>query len=181
LFEEALERLEQIEAKLSLPRRFYLALREEDDWSFVIKLSALFEAASTQLLTVRLGAPMLEDSFSHLDYGDQRFGKLTLLSKLGCLSGEEVKFLQLMLELRNKLAHNIANVSFSFSKYVCDLDAQRQRKFATEVRAGADEMIFWNCEDRPREEFILAYPRFSIWMTGADVLLSMHDKTFQAS
>lgn len=171
-------KIEEIEAKLSLPARFYLALTDEDDWSFVIKLSALFEAASTQLLTTRLGAPILEESFAHLDYGNQKFGKLTLLSKLNCLSKNEAKFLQLMLALRNKLAHNIANVLFSFPEYVKNLDAQQRRNFVTDVRAGADERIFWNCEFRLRTDFILAYPKSAIWMTGADVMLSMHSKIF---
>ena len=39
--------------KLGLPEGFYNNLLNEDDWSFVIKLSALFEAAATHVLTER--------------------------------------------------------------------------------------------------------------------------------
>lgn len=77
--DEVITRLEQIETRLGLPAQFYLSLNDGDDWSFAIKLSALFEASSTQLLTVRLGTPVLGDAFAHLDYGNQRFGKLALL------------------------------------------------------------------------------------------------------
>lgn len=44
------------EKRLNLPLGLYEKLLKEDDWSFVIKLSALFEAACTHILSVRLRA-----------------------------------------------------------------------------------------------------------------------------
>jgi hypothetical protein len=40
------ERLAELEATLGLPAGFILRLREEDDWSFVIKAHALLEGGS---------------------------------------------------------------------------------------------------------------------------------------
>ena len=47
----------QLERRLGLPEGFYERLVREDDWSFVIKLNALFEAACTHALANRLHAP----------------------------------------------------------------------------------------------------------------------------
>jgi len=53
-FEDAVT---QIARELSLPRRFLADLRQEDDWSFVVKSHALAESALTHLLATRLGHP----------------------------------------------------------------------------------------------------------------------------
>jgi hypothetical protein len=42
--------VEQFEQRLELPKGFYTDLLREDDWSFVIKLSAFLEAACTTSL-----------------------------------------------------------------------------------------------------------------------------------
>ena len=51
------------ESRLNLPKDFYRGLLKEDDWSFIIKVSALFEAATTHLLVVRFGTPEIETEF----------------------------------------------------------------------------------------------------------------------
>lgn len=40
----------ELESKIGVKSGFFASLLEEDDWSFVIKLHALFEAACTHLL-----------------------------------------------------------------------------------------------------------------------------------
>lgn len=57
----------ELERRLGLTPKFYDGLLEEDDWSFVVKLNALFEGACTHVLTVRLQAPELADALAHLD------------------------------------------------------------------------------------------------------------------
>ena len=57
----------KFEQKLGLPKDFYRRLLGEDDWSFVIKLNALFEGAATHVLSTRLHAPKLVDAFAHHD------------------------------------------------------------------------------------------------------------------
>lgn len=60
----------QFEHCLGLPNGFYGQLLKEEDWSFVVKLSALFEAACAHILMKRLHTPELEDEIAHLDYGN---------------------------------------------------------------------------------------------------------------
>jgi len=47
--------LEELETRLCLPMGFCEGLRREDDWSFIIKLHALLEAALTALLAAKIG------------------------------------------------------------------------------------------------------------------------------
>jgi hypothetical protein len=51
--------IKDIERDLGLPIGFLVTLKEEDDWSFIIKLHALFEAAYSHLLSQTL-ATILE-------------------------------------------------------------------------------------------------------------------------
>jgi hypothetical protein len=74
------------EERLGLPKKFYVRLLEENDWSFVIKLNALFEAVCSHALSARLNAPELIDQFARLELADRDRGKIKFLSSLGCLT-----------------------------------------------------------------------------------------------
>jgi hypothetical protein len=54
----------ELESKLGLDQGFFGNLQSEDDWSFVIKLHALFEAACTHLLLFHFQELELTDIFS---------------------------------------------------------------------------------------------------------------------
>jgi hypothetical protein len=78
--------LGNLENEIGLPAGFCERLREEgDDWSFVIKLHALFEAALTQMLTSQLGFPELNPVIAHIDMGHRRTGKIEFAKVLGLL------------------------------------------------------------------------------------------------
>lgn len=49
------EAVEELVKELGLPEGFYAELLGEDDWSFIIKLHALMEAAVTGLIVAALG------------------------------------------------------------------------------------------------------------------------------
>jgi hypothetical protein len=81
LSEQIFNDLKSLETTLGLPENFYKNLLHESDWSFVIKLSAMFEAAATHALTQRLGHPNLLKAFSFLEHANGRYGKIKLLSE----------------------------------------------------------------------------------------------------
>jgi hypothetical protein len=167
-----LEEIAELENKVGLPQNFFHNLTGEDDWSFVIKLNALFEAASTHLLVSKLNVPELENNFTYLDFGNQKFGKVALLKKLECISKDEAKFLQVIFELRNMLAHNIKNVNFQFSEYIESLDKNQKKSFVKAIKCGR-ETIQWNCTEQPREKYILSHPKILIIIVASDILVSM--------
>ena len=171
-----LDEINELEKKVGLPHNFIHQLTAEDDWSFVIKLNALFEAASTHLLTSKLNVPELEDSLSYIDFGNSKFGKVALLKKLNCINTDEAKFLRMLFELRNKLAHNISHVNFNFDSHLTGMDSNQKKSFVKAVKCG-NEMIFWNCEDQPREKFVLSHPKILVFLTASQILVSMHMQT----
>jgi hypothetical protein len=67
-----------LETRLGLNEGFFDGLKSEDDWSFVIKLRALFEAACTHLLLFHFQEPELADFFSRIDVSAKPIGKLAI-------------------------------------------------------------------------------------------------------
>lgn len=171
-----IDEISELEKKVRLPHNFIHKLTSEDDWSFVIKLTALFEAASTHLLVSKLNVPKLEDSFSYIDFGNSKFGKVVLLKKLGCINSYEAKFLQMLFELRNKLAHNIIYVDFNFESYLNIMDSNQKKSFVNSVKCGK-ETIFWNCEVQPIEKCIISHPKLLTFLTASHILVSLHMQT----
>jgi hypothetical protein len=119
------EDVNSLESRLGLPEDFYELLLKEDDWSFVIKLNALFEGACTHALAARLNAQELLGAFSHLDLANAKCGKVELLKSLGSITAEQAKIICALATLRNNLVHNIENVGFSFKAHVSKLDSNQ--------------------------------------------------------
>lgn len=117
--------IESLEALLGLPSGFYDQLLREDDWSFVIKLNALFEGVCTEVLSSRLGAPEIINALAHLDFGNTKCGKITMLRGLDAITSEQATILRTLAELRNDLVHNISRVHFSLDAYLASKDTIR--------------------------------------------------------
>jgi hypothetical protein len=66
--------LTDLESELGIASAFFNSLLDEDDWSFVIKLHSLIEAAATHLLVVTLDKPELESIISRLELSGQTTG-----------------------------------------------------------------------------------------------------------
>jgi hypothetical protein len=167
-----LKNISKVESKLGIPEFFILDLRKEDDWSFIIKLNALFEAAATEALVIALNCPKLEDSLSFLDFGNDKFGKVKLLKNLGCIDQNEAKFLQLLFELRNKLAHNIKLVGFTFKSYIASMDSNQKKSFITKIKCGK-EMVLLNYEKQPIDKYVTSHTKDLILLAAVDLLISL--------
>ena len=107
-------------------------LRQDDDWSAIIKLHALIESAVTHLLVKFFGHPELEGVFAKMELGNVRSGKLIFLKELNCLNGH-TRFIRLLSKLRNELVHDIRNVRFSLPEYVAKLDANQYKVFLDDL------------------------------------------------
>ncbi|GAB2615388.1 hypothetical protein ACFONC_07395 [Luteimonas soli] len=162
------------EEKLGLPDGFYMALYKEDDWSFVIKLNALVEAACTHSLVARLHAQELSGALAALDLGNSKFGKVALLRSLGSLTSEQASVLKLLYELRNSLAHNITQVSFSFAPYLDALDKNQRASFVKYAGHGVDEIVSHTGKAISRSDFVLENPKFALWMTVAEIIACLY-------
>jgi hypothetical protein len=162
------------EQKLGLPENFYTDLLKNDDWSFVVKLNALVEAACTHALSMRLHAPELEEALAHLDLANSKFGKATLLRGLNSITSEQAHIIRQLAELRNKLVHNVRNVTFSLPTYVNGLDKQQFSSFTKAFGHGLSDMVTFEGPGIPRDKFVKQAPRFSIWLTVSEVIACLY-------
>jgi hypothetical protein len=110
--------VDSFENKLGLKKGIFDKLQKEDDWSFVIKLHALFEAICTQLLVFHLGEDKLSELFTKLELSNKSIGKLVFLKHLELIGKDDRKFIYSLSELRNQLVHNVANCEFSLKEMV---------------------------------------------------------------
>jgi hypothetical protein len=167
--------VEKFENKLNLPKDFYNNLLNEDDWSFVIKMSALFEAACTHGLLVKLQSPEIESALKSIEHAHQKHGKILLITKLGVIVESQKTFLTELAELRNKLAHKIENVNFSFESYLSEMDENQKKKFVTVYGHGIHEVVEINGVSRTRKDIVLSDPKLSIWITAQEILACIYE------
>jgi hypothetical protein len=168
------QKVDEFEERLGLPRGFYTHLLEEDDWSFVIKISALIEASCTHILSYIFRHPGLEDNFSYLEQGNRKVGRVALLKKSGALYDNQAKVLFSLAELRNSLAHNIKNTTFNFDEYIDKLDKNQKNKFVTEYGSGAKDEIVINEIVVKKTTFVLENPKLSIWLTCHEIIACLY-------
>ncbi len=168
--EEAIELITTSESRLGVPDGFFRSLPKEDDWSFVIKLHAVFEAAATSILSKKLGEE-IEEVLARLELGNVKTGKMAFIKKLGLMSTWHFTFIQHLSTLRNMLVHKVENVSFSFTQHVENLDKNQFKAFVKAMGFNLDARIETNdgtvisCE-----EFIRQNTKNCIWLSAADVL-----------
>ena len=127
-----LDDIQKIEELFKLPSGFIKNLDNENDWSYVIKTHALFEALFTQLLVEELNKPALRSNIYKLPMNG-RTSKMSFLLSLN--SFEEVhqktfkKFIQNLSELRNLIVHHAENLNFKFQQYYLGLSLKEKREF----------------------------------------------------
>ena len=137
------EQLYRYEQSLGLGEGFIGRLRQEDDWSFVIKSHALLEAGLSQLLSHELQKPALLPVFARLEMGATGYGKLTFADALGILSKRNRRFIKVLGEIRNDFVHNVANCDVNLMAYFSGLDKQHRasKRQALDLVFDADEVI----------------------------------------
>ena len=152
----------QLEAHLGIAPGFFESLDgdDENDWSFVIKLHALIEAAVSNLLTESLKRSELSDLFARLDISNKMTGKAAFIKQLGLLEESERRFMSSLSELRNQLVHDVRNVNFDFEKHVADMNEKKRQQFlenfniiSTEVTNAIKNLFFFD-------------PRQAVWYSG---------------
>jgi hypothetical protein len=116
------QHLTEMEREIGLPDRFLLDLVEESDWSFVIKLHALLEAALAQALVAEIGDTRLSEIVSRLTLQN----KLRWAGTLGILGPPDTTLMDRLARIRNYAAHSLDGLSFTFSGYVESLSAEER-------------------------------------------------------
>jgi len=159
-----LQAIKEIEKAVGVKTGFLVALLKEDDWSFVIKLHALVEAAITHLLVVASGTERLGNVYALLELSDNRKGKLAFVRGLDLLDSKYRSLIKTLSEVRNKLVHDVKNVGTTLDEFVKQLDGQQCNNFVKAVMLDFDSPIEIGGRDIPIRQFIVENPKVGIWM-----------------
>lgn len=180
----------ELESKVGLKQGFFAGLVKEDDWSFLIKLHALFEAACTHLLLFHFKEPGLDEVLSRLELSDKTRGKIAFLSKMELISKENRRFIASLSELRNSLVHDVRNSEFDLRALVQGFAGKQLEQFATAfspyeslwrrlddksglLRKTIDERIVEQSKIENVVTRAKADPKVHIWLGAYNVLVSI--------
>lgn len=165
--------LAALEEAFGLPKGFIDGLKNDDDWSLVIKSHALIESACSDMLCHYFGKYELADIFSQLEMSNKRTGKIAFISALGLLSKKERRFISELSELRNLIVHNASNTVFSLQSYIHGLSKEKQIKTISALNLRTERVIIG---ERKIEGIHLGLevPQMIIWGSLMDTLSSIY-------
>lgn len=153
----------QFEKEIDLPAGFFVNLLiKEDDWSFIIKLHALVEAAVSHLLATICGEKLLT-VFTRLQLSSETVGKLAFAKALDTLDTDERTFIRKLSEIRNSFAHDVRQAGASLDAYVAALNRDQLNALKVAIGPGinpfpiADKAV-------PELEFVRDNPKICIWL-----------------
>jgi len=113
-------RLAELERALEIREGFLAELERDDDWSYVVKLHTLMEAAVSHLLAKAFEDDRLDKALQSLPLGSLRSGKLAFLRALDLLGDSDMRFVRFVSELRGALVGRIQSVDLSISSYFAE-------------------------------------------------------------
>ncbi|WP_011299444.1 hypothetical protein [Cupriavidus necator] len=132
--ENPFEIVARLETSIGLSSGFFKKLQEEDDWTHVVKLHALLEAALSHVIVHRLDCDALGPPISRLEMSDKDKGKVAFASALGLIEAADRAFIILLSQLRNKCVHDVRQAEeFSLAKTCAAMDASQKNNFVKAV------------------------------------------------
>jgi hypothetical protein len=161
------------EAELGIPPGFLESLLTTgDDWTFIIKVHALLQAALTHLLVATVGDNALQDRSESLPMTRG----LALAVEHRVLDPGRAAFLRALGRLRNAFVHDIRSVSLRIEDFVRTLDPDEQQPFWRDLIRGytLEPSIDDSGRLIPTEEFVESRPRFAIWISSMGTLSLMY-------
>ena len=178
--EDIRESIEAIEKELGLPKNFLQELWREDDWSFIIKLHALMEAAVSYLLVHHFGDERLSQVFDFMELSDKRKGKMAFVSELELLPIECRRFISKLSEIRNDLVHNITQVTFDLKAYVKALNKAQLENFVKAFIASDLNKIDFGKDNEHHQEIIAEGAKGVIFQLSLSTLELIYLKRWTA-
>lgn len=103
--------------KLGVAPDFYSTLKDDDDWTFVVKLHALMESTTTHILVSHFGDERLATPISWMENGEIRKGRIAFIKALELLPENRIPFITKFSTLRNNFAHKVRNLPLTIDEY----------------------------------------------------------------
>ncbi|MCC5880995.1 MAG: hypothetical protein JJU03_14015 [Idiomarina sp.] len=157
---DGLSYIRKFEERLGIADGFFESLYREDDWSFIIKLHALIEAAAADMIVTSLGRPKLKKALSRIPLSDATYGKASMLGSLDVLSSSYVTFIRKLSELRNDAVHNVENTNLNLKSKLEKLDKQQRKSWAKALAVSVKG------NDQDKIKILLEKPKGIIWISS---------------
>jgi hypothetical protein len=165
----------QFEKEIGLPGSFFLNLLvKEDDWSFIIKLHALVEAAVSHLLATICGDKLL-GIFTRLELSSDTVGKLAFAKVLDVLDSDERTFIRKLSEIRNSFAHDVRQAGATLAAYVARLNKDQLKALKVAIGPGVDPFPIADTA-LPELEFVRDNPKVCIWLRALFVISFIYQR-----
>jgi len=177
-----------LQTRIGIPQDFFIKLLNEDDWSFIIKLHALIEAACTHLILFHLKEPELSKIISRLELSNQTIGKLALLKALDLIGKNNRRYIISLSELRNSLVHDVRNSTFDLRDKINNFSKNELKKFTDSFTPWENTILSIKKEDGSQKNKIeiditdeqlmeraKSNPKFHIWLGAHNLLVSLVD------
>jgi len=169
------ENIEDLELYLGVQPGFFHALQKDDDWSLVIKLFSIFEAATTSLIVENLSHPELAAPFSSLQMGTTKNGKLAFVQALELIPNSYIKYIETLGWLRNRFAHNISSSSHDIKTFFESVSSKRRKECSKYLNLIEKSII--DGKEISGQVFFKNSPRVAIFHSGQIVLESIRGRT----
>ena len=160
---ELIDDIAKISNEMDLPANFLLDLKENDDWSFVIKTHAFLEALTSYVIAETIHRKELANILSRLDMGNLQYGKVVLSERLSLIKSDGKKFLLRLNSLRNYLAHNVKHINFNFTEYLQSLDKNQKKEFLKSFSYFASEEDIRDHYDVVTD-IVLNHTKVALWL-----------------
>ena len=152
--------------------------KEPDDWSFVVKLNALIEAALTHLLVEDVGRAELRDAFANTELANAKTGKIAFAYTLGLIGKEERRFIQKLAEARNAFVHDVRRVGMSIPDFTKALKVDQRNEFFKAIRyfapAGVTSIDFPDHPGVNVERFVVENQRLAVWFSAMNLVAVLY-------
>jgi hypothetical protein len=182
----------ELERNIGVPKNFFRDLNNDaDDWTFIIKLHALFEAACAHLLLHHLQEPELASIISRLELSNKTTGKIAFLNKLKLLGSNNRRYISTLSEVRNSLVHDVRHHQFSLVDMVRNMDHKaaqtmaisfspyetfmREHPFDESSKLGYQGAALAQSQIPAVTERFKADPKYHIWIGAHNVIVSIVD------
>jgi len=166
-----------------LPEGFYFKLLEDDDWSFVIKLHSLIEAAISYSLSESIkiafskyhpdGKINLTKVFSLLETSNKNTGKLAFLKALDIPYSKYRGFVLHLSQMRNKMIHNVSNVSMTIKEYYASLETDKE-DFRDKMTFTIYGKVEFKNEKLDKNQLFDLNPKIAIWYNSLECILELY-------
>lgn len=158
--------LQWVHETVGISRELLLSLKKDDDWTFIIKMHGILEAALNHLILSRLD-PKAASFVSHLETNDRRTGKIALIKAYGLLSDNACLFVRMLSEVRNRAVHDIKNFDLDILKYLEGLDKNQRQNWSL----GLTSWMVSPPTDRMLLDSALKIPRIAIYNACMGIMI----------